>query len=376
MKIAINCCYYGETSGGIKEYIFNLITNITKLNEHCDIICYVSKDDEYYWHKTMPKDIKYKVIPFKRNEKILKALLENRYWKQEVEKEKFDLFHSPFFHIPGSISCKKVITVHDLRFIRFPYSYPLLRRLYLKFKVKRSVKTCDHIISISNFTKEELINAFGINKGKITVIHEAVNRDKFNLQDGKSDFLERHNLIENKYILTVGHLEPRKNYNRLIKAFNEVKKINQDIQLVIIGKKNYRFNDTISLIDKAESVRYLDFVSDQDLIDAYKYCKFFVFPSYYEGFGFPPLEAACLGKPSVVSNRSSIPEVCNDGALYFDPFNVKDIADKLIQMISSDKLLGEFKELAIKNLECFSWEKNAKETLKIYNQIAGRNEEN
>ncbi|MBN1214460.1 MAG: hypothetical protein JXA99_03355, partial [Candidatus Lokiarchaeota archaeon] len=140
MKIALNCCYYGRTSGGIKEYIYNLVTNIIKILPPDQLIFYISPDDEEYWKETIPIDLSYKKIPFKRENKIRRAILEKYFWNYELIQEKFDLFHSPFFHVPLRLNCKKIMTVHDLRFRKFPESYPFKRRLYLQYKVLQSLK--------------------------------------------------------------------------------------------------------------------------------------------------------------------------------------------------------------------------------------------
>jgi glycosyltransferase involved in cell wall biosynthesis len=372
MKIAVNCCYYGETSGGIKEYIYNLVINLVKIDSVNHYIFYVSVDDINYWKKTMPSDINYKIFPFPRNFKIRRSLLQNNFWKKEEKIEKFDLFHSPFFHLPTTLKCKKVITVHDLRFIHYPHSYPFLRLSYLKYTVKKSIAAADKVISISYSTKNDIINYYGTEEDKIIVVHEAINRNKFSekrIENYNSTILAANQLNSQEYFLSVGHLEPRKNYLKLIKAFLELKQDKMiSEKLVIVGKKNYKFKKVISLIKKTKSVIYLEFVDDLDLLFLYKHAKLFIFPSIYEGFGFPPLEAASFGIPSVVSNVSSMPEVCGDGALYFDPNSIKDIKSKIIMMLDKN-MYKNIQQKAEHNLLRFSWEKNVKETIKIYQNL-------
>ena len=142
-----------------------------------------------------------------------------------------------------------------------------------------------------------------------------------------------------------------------------------DFKLVIVGKKNYKFNSLIKRFKQSESVVYLNFVSFNDLLNLYKCAKLFVFPSLYEGFGFPPLEAAVFGVPSVVSDVASIPEICGEGALYFNPTNKEEMKEKILQLLTDENLYNQYKFKAKKNLERFSWINNAKKTRELYNLV-------
>lgn len=380
MKIAVNCCYYGEKSGGIREYIYNLVVHLVELNKKAEFIFYVSKDDEKYWQKTMPVNLKYKIFPFKRDQKIKRAFLQNYFWKAEEKKEKFDVFHSPFFHVPTAIECPLVMTVHDLRFRRYPQSYPFFRYLYIKYSFKKSIRRCETIITVSEFTKKEIIKYYRIDSKKIQVIHEAINEKQFNLHNiNRSDYdiLREYDIEKDKFILSVGHLEPRKNYLNLFQAYLELKKANRiNCKLVIVGKKNYKFKQELEVIDKEKDIVYLEFVKQKTLLALYDQAVCLVFPSIYEGFGFPPLEAAAMRTPSLVSNASCIPEICGEGALYFDPFDIKDIKNKLDLMVSNKKTRNEIISKATQNLKSYSWEATARKTMNVFHSLIGASNEN
>ncbi len=375
MKIAINCSYFTPRGGGIKEYIYNLVKNIDQIDKKNEYVFYIFKDQESFWLDNFGQSLNYKIIPFKKKQRILTAMFSYHFWKKELKIEKFDIFHSPFFHIPSGITCKTVITVHDLRFERFPKSYQKLRLLYLKYKVPRSLKKADHIISISDFTKNEIIKFYRLPKNKITTIHEAIDLKRFNpkniLQSEENEILKKMNLTKNNFFLSVGHIEPRKNYERLIKAFIEFKKLKKNnYKLVIVGKKNLNYKNVIKLIEENNlNILYNNYVSEKELITLYKNAYIFVFPSYYEGFGFPPLEAATLGTPSIASNLSSIPEIAGKGALYFDPFNIEDIKNKMYKVTTNIDIYNNLKKYSKENLKRFSWKKNITETIKIYDKI-------
>lgn len=371
MKIAINCCYYGRTSGGIKEYIYNLVTNVTKIDKRNEYLFYISPDDELFWQETIPKELNYKIFPFYRHEKVKRALLQKAFWQKEYTDEKFDVFHSPFFHVPNIHGCKLIMTVHDLRFRRYPQSYTFSRRIFIYFAFKRSLNYVDHIITVSEFTKNEILKYYKYNKKRITHIHEAIDFTRYNsTKELESDSLTKFDLTPKKYVLTVGHLEPRKNYPLLIDAwdkFNE--ESNLKLKLVIVGKRNYKYSDIIDKINKSNTVTYLDFVSFKDLLTLYKFAKLFIFPSLYEGFGFPPLEAAVFKVPSVVSNVASIPEICGKGAVYFDPLNRNDIINKLRFLLNEKSNYNKYVNLAKENLHRFDWKENAKQTIEIYSKV-------
>lgn len=374
MKIAINAAFYQPKGGGIKEYIDNLLINLSKLSSEHQFIVYVLQDQFEYAKNNLPDKFKIKRIPFKSGSKwnrIKRSLFERRFWLKEEKDENIDLFHSPFFHAPKLKRAKTLLTVHDLRLYRFPETYEFFRYQFLKRKVIDSIKRADHIISISNFTKDEMVQLCNVSPQKITVIHEAINRDRFSTK-GLVEPTELPDSIKTSpFLLTVGHMEPRKNYDRLLNSFIKLKNksVFKDLQLVIVGKKDHSFKETLNKIETTPDVHYLNFVSGNSLIWLYKNASLFVFPSYYEGFGFPPLEAAALDTVSAVSKISSIPEVCGDAAFYFDPYDEEEMS----KVIENALLDPEVKDAMLKKvrqrLNDFSWEKNAAETLEVYKNL-------
>ncbi|WP_445736992.1 glycosyltransferase family 4 protein [Mariniflexile sp.] len=372
MKIAINCSFYFPKGGGIKEYIFNLVINLNEILKKQDsVICYISKDQEKYWVETMPSNIIYKLTPFTSKQPIKRSLLESFFWLKEEKKEQFDVFHSPFFHAPKLKRIPIILTVHDMRFKKYPETYGFLRLKYLEYAVVKSVKTSKSIIAISNFTKGELMSEYNINENKITVIHEAVNKENFNINSVKfTQKLKDKGIKKDNYLLCVGHVEPRKNYERLIIAFDKlVDKKNIDKKLVIVGKENFKVEPTMKLINQSDNVVYLGWVDFGELLWLYQNCLFHVFPSYYEGFGFPILEAAIFSKMTVGSNAASIPEIAGDGGIYFDPFSINSIYNNLVNVIEDESLLNEKIEKTRKNLNNYSWNKNAQKTYELYKSI-------
>lgn len=381
MKIAINCAFYQPKGGGIKEYIFNLIENLNGvIPNDWVVVIYVLQDYYEYAINTLNTKFKIKKIPFKGKglmNTIIRSTFEDFFWRKEEKKEAWDIFHSPFFHAPKLSRTKLILTVHDMRFYRYPETYTFLRYIFLRSAVKSSVKRADKIISISQFTKNELISAYAIPQEKLCVIHEAINPSHFSINGNLTTDEEK--LIDiikkSKFILTVGHLEPRKNYKRLIQAVSLLNEnLSEKIKLVIVGKLGHDYQETLELIDKTDEVVYFNFVSQNLLNWLYAHATLFVFPSIYEGFGFPPLEAAIHGTISAVSQSSSIPEICGSAAIYFDAFSEVDISNKIREGIFNKQLRLSIRKELPNQLKKFSWMKNAAETMQLYELVYNKTE--
>ncbi|MBR1923150.1 MAG: glycosyltransferase family 4 protein [Paludibacteraceae bacterium] len=375
ITIAFNASFLQPKGGGISEYIYNIITHLRQQDTQNRYIVYVLQDMEDYAREKLPKDTRIKVIPYASNYLgvIRRSLFSQRFWYEEERKEGFDIFHSPFFHAPKFKHARVILTVHDLRLYRFPSTYALPRLIYLYFVVRRSIRRADKIISISQFTKDEIISTCGVQADKITVIHEAINRDDFSEKRILPEDIAPSvtTLADIPFILSVGHLEPRKNYERLIEAFLQLKQRagTERIRLVIVGKKAHHYKTVIKMIEENEDVVYLDFVSRSTLLWLYSHASLFAFPSFYEGFGFPPLEAACFDTISAVSNQSCIPEICGEAALYYNPFDTCQMAEQMYEgLFNEDVIAQQHKSLSV-NLDRFSWEKNAKQTIETYQQL-------
>lgn len=372
LTIAINASFLQPKGGGISEYIYNLITNLCNIDKENTYIVYVLKDFEAYAKQILPASLRLKVIPWDSSfiNVICRSLFSQQFWYNEEKLEQFDIFHSPFFHAPKFKHAKVILTVHDLRLYRYPTTYTLPRFLYLYFAVRNSIRRANHIISISQFTKNEIVDTCHVDPNKITIIHEAINRKDFSIESIiPVDLAPETKLLEHiPFILSVGHIEPRKNYERLITAFISLKQRpnTEKLKLVIVGKKAHHFKHTMQLIETNKDVIYLNFVSRSTLLWLYKNASLFAFPSFYEGFGFPPLEAACFGTISAVSNHSCIPEICGNAAIYFNPFDVKGMSNALYDGLYNEVVISQQKQLIEQNLNRFSWKKNAEQTVNIY----------
>lgn len=373
MKIAINCQFCApKRGGGIKEYIVSLTNQLEKVDQQNEYVLYVMEDQLEYAKTQLPTRFKLKPIPYRKNyiSKVKRSLFAQRFWTEEEKEEAFDVFHSPFFHAPKMRKARIVMTVHDLRLYRYPETYSFLRYQFLKRAVKESIDRVDQIIAISQFTKDEIIDTCGVSPDKVTVIPEAINRSFFNADVIKDYSLpqEYAYLKDCRFLFCLSQIEPRKNHARLIKAFSAIKAMGgfDDLRLVLAGRKLLNARPVLKLIAETPDVVYLDYVPTEMMLWLYRNASLFVYPSYYEGFGFPPLEAASLGTVSAVGNLSSVPEVCGDCAFYFDPYDVSDMSKVIAAALKDESLIQEKKARLESQLNKFSWEKNAIETIKVY----------
>ena len=242
----------------------------------------------------------------------------------------------------------KVVTIHDVAYKLFPENFSLPFRTYYNFLVPRILQSSRKIITVSNFSKREILKHYKIEENKVDVIYNAVSKE---FTPSKKENYE-------KYILGVSSQSKHKNFDMLIKSFNKIK--DKDLKLYIIGEKNRNLNNILTKEHKLNSdVIFTGRVSDQELAELYSNAVCFVFPSLYEGFGIPPLEAMACGCPIAVSNVASLPEVCRDAALYFDPLDMEDIAAKILKVVQNNDMKKTLIRKGFNQVKKYSWEKSA-----------------
>ena len=278
-----------------------------------------------------------------------------------------DVFHSPNFQMPPTRKASRVVTVHDLVFLRYPeMAIPSSLRHY-RPRIKYYLNRSDLIIAVSNATASDIVSYLNINENKIEVVHQGTvtisksSPEEINLMRSKFG-------IEGDYILFVGCIEPRKNLVRLFKAF-EISGLSSHFQLILAGLKGWHTDELFQLrrsLKCSDKIKWLNYVSDSELASLYSAASFFVYPSIYEGFGLPILEAMSAGCPVLTSSVSSMPEVAGDAALYVDPGNVESIAEGLQQLANDTALRTKLSEMGYKRVEMFKWENTADKMIEVY----------
>jgi glycosyltransferase involved in cell wall biosynthesis len=291
-----------------------------------------------------------------------------------LKKQSLDIFHSPHFIFPLFLSCSSVVTIHDLIPLVFPSSMPSkLGRFYYQKVNSKVAKKTKIIIAVSNSTKKDLLEQFDVPEEKIRVIYNGV-AESFDVIENETllDEVKKKYKIRSKVLLSVGNPKPHKDWLGLIEAFARLGSEAQDYQLVLVGSRDPRYPKIDQLIKKLhleDRVVITGFVKESDMPLLYNSADVFIFPSLYEGFGLPVLEAMACGTPVLCSNFSSLPEVAGDATLMFDPNDKNSLIEGIENLLSDEKLKKDLSEKGLKRAKLFSWEKTAQQTLEVYREI-------
>jgi len=373
-RVGINAIVLNSESGGLGIYLRNLIDYLSEVGHEFEPRIFLSKDA----YQNSVVGIKNGIV---RPLNILSDKPKNRIlrepfiWPRALSDNKIDLFHSTLSYIPFGVNVPSIITIHDLGFFHFPDNYTRLRRIFLEKMITRSVEKAMKILAVSAFTKEDIINTFGIKPEKVSVIYEGIDAEEFQRKYSKVDLeiIKRKYKLPEKYILSVGHLEPRKNYLRLIEAFDLLKRKYQvPHKLVIVGRENWKFTSIYDLTQRLglkDLVLFTKFVDEKDLPALYQSADVFVAPSIFEGFGFTPLESMAAGTPVAASNATSIPEVVGDAALFFNPNDRNEIAEKTYELIIDKDLQDTLIDKGYDNIKRFRWHECCTRTASEYQNI-------
>ncbi|MFL7839095.1 MAG: glycosyltransferase family 4 protein [Candidatus Promineifilaceae bacterium] len=287
---------------------------------------------------------------------------------------RLDLFHSPDFVLPPiSGDIPTLLTVHDLSFIHFPDTFPPVLVNYLNRVVPWSVSRAAHVLADSNSTKMDLMEQWAVPEDKITVLYSGVNQDYQPVKDPLLlDKVKKiYDLGDAPYLLSVGTIQPRKNYQMLIQAFASIAG-SYPHNLFIAGGKGWLEDNMMAEAARqgiADRVRFLGFIADEHLPALYSAASLFLFPSLYEGFGLPVLEAMACGVPAVISNSSSLPEVGGEAALHLDPRQPEAWSEGMDRVLSDPGLAAAMVDAGFEQVQRFSWEKSAQELLDIYDSL-------
>lgn len=373
MRIAIDIRTINKPRSGVGYYVTNLIHEFQKI-DHENSYCLISNNGAYESEfKTQPNFENHRTWISNENH-VVGDLWESFFLPRLLKKKNVDVFHGPAFMIPLRFTdLKTVVTIHDIVAFIKPETVPLKYALYMRFLIKLVVDKADKVITPSESTKKDLIERLGVPEEKVEVVYEAVSRHftPVNGFYGQVDVKKKYG-IRDRYMLFVGNLEPRKNLIRLMKAFELArKKLGSDFQLVICGKKGWLYKDilqTYNEVNKGDII-LTNYVGDEDLVNLYRNADMFVFPTLYEGFGLPVLEAMGCGAPVVTSNVASLPEITGDAAVLIDPLDVWQISEAMVKVALSDSLRRDLRKKGIDQAAKFCWSKTATGTLDVYRSV-------
>jgi glycosyltransferase involved in cell wall biosynthesis len=291
----------------------------------------------------------------------------------EINRLGLDLLHSPDFIPPMHRNCRSVITIHDLAFLLYPH---FLTRESARYygQIDQAVGSTDHIIAVSHSTKQDIIRLLGVSERKITVIHEAANEIYRPIDEQTARrFVAENYGIDCDYILFVSTVEPRKNLPTLLQAYRKLRDgYKREEKLVLAGQRGWLAEQVFATVEELElsdDVHFLGRVSSESLLHLYNAARLLVHPSFYEGFGLPPLEAMTCGTPVVASKVSSLPEVVGDAAVLIDPNDVDELTVAIHRLLTDKGYYDCMAAKGFKRAAKFSWQRAAKETLAVYHRV-------
>lgn len=282
-----------------------------------------------------------------------------------------DIFHSPNYKVIPVHRSKLVVTVHDLVVLKYP-QYQFITRVRNIGGWLRKLRRADAVVAVSENTRRDILELLDVPPEKVHVIYQGYNADLFrpDLPQQEVERVLQHYLLRVPYLLYLGTLEPRKNLVRLIQAFHLLRRRSRNtISLILAGQKGWLYDDIFAEILRLglhDSVKYLGYVADEDLPGLIKGARALAYPSLYEGFGLPPLEAMAMGTPVLTSNVASLPEVVGEAALQVNPEDVEAIAAGLERLCDDEALRQELKKKGWQRAQLFSWDKAAQQTMELY----------
>ena len=358
---------------GIEEYTINLLSRLFLLGREHQFKLF------YNAFSQQPLEFNWEELP---NVKIYRFHFPNRFVLDPLAKffrmpkidallGGVDIFFSSHFLL-GETNCPKILTFHDLSFEYFPEFFSAQKRLWHSFvNPRQRAREARGIIAVSGSTKNDLIDLYGIEERKIKTIYSGVaeNFQRLEIKDGELEIRKKYGLPP-KFILYFGTIEPRKNLEGLIGAYEIFRRKNPDLNhaLVLAGAPGWLCQKIFSAASRStfkKDIVFTGFVEPQDKSALYNLASLFVFPSLFEGFGFPPLEAMACGVPTIASFTSSFPEVIDDGALLVDPYNLGELAWAMAEVLRDENLREDLIFKGFGRARNFSWDKCARETLEF-----------
>ncbi len=379
MRIGIDCrTILNPQSGeraGVGHYVDGLVTALIDHYPEDEFVLYFDYRARDISGFARP-NVRVKHFPFSQYGKYLSFGYSHMLITAYLLKEGLDVLHVPAGSIPFTYPKKVVYTVHDLAIFKHPEWFPssFISRNVL---VPQTIRKADAIVAVSSSTARDLKHLFNVPQKKVSIIHHGYDVKKIPLKRRAQETIEKFKLPK-RFLFFVGTIEPRKNVEVLLQAFMHLRETQpnlEDVALVIAGQLGYhgdKVMQTIMALKAKRAIRYLGYVTHNEKVELMRHASAFVFPSMYEGFGLPVLEAMALGTPVITSKVSSMPEIAGRAALFVDPSSPKDIARAMREVLTKDGVAKRLHELGPKQAAQFSWQHCAEETMAVYRRVAGK----
>jgi glycosyltransferase involved in cell wall biosynthesis len=373
MRIGIDAHAIGARQGGNETYITNLIKSLAEIDgDNLYTIYLADAGAAAQWREsftTRYKNFSLRLLPPPTPLVRVPVYLTYELFRRPVDVLHVQYTAPPFCRVPV------VVTIHDLAFERMPETFTRRGSFQLKLTVRRTAKKAARVATVSEYSRQDLLDIYKLPPEKVVVTYNGV-ESSFNPRPSvpnEAEEVRRRFGVSRDFLLAVGSLQPRKNLVRLIRAYARLRSERQDFrpQLVIVGRKLWLASEIFDEVKRhpwADDVILTGYVADEDLPALYRAARAFVYPSLFEGFGLPPLEAMACGTPVVTSDVSSLPEITGDAALLIDPNDERALASALIEVVNNDRLRAELREKGIAQAMKFTWRDAAEKTLRLYQE--------
>ena len=374
MRVLIDCTGIARNKAGVGVYAKNLIDELTRLPHGTQYFLLVQDDDPELDFSARPCVTVIKVRARIFRKLPLRFLLEQIFLPCLLVIHRIDVLHSLHYSFPLiRFGTKQVVTLHDMTFFNMPQAHEKVKVVYFRFFIRADVRFADKVIFVSHSALADCTTRLGALRGTSAVIHhgksEAFHAD---LSASEIQRIREKYGLHAEFILFVGTIEPRKNLSRLVSAFASVCLRHSGLLLVIAGMKGWMYNDLMKMVetlDLQSRVIFTGFIPEEEKPFLIAAAKVFAYPSLYEGFGIPVLEALACGIPTVTSNISSLPEVAGEAALTIDPYNVAELSSALEKLISDEPLRQRLRREALTQAAKFTWTRTAIMTREAYDDV-------
>jgi glycosyltransferase involved in cell wall biosynthesis len=355
---------------GIGTYIRNLLRHLSRIDRENEYVL-LCHDSDMGVASTLGENFRAVLEPAANY-----SVKEQFHIPLVLMREKPDVFHAPHYVLPVAVRSRSVVTIHDCIHLMFPQYLPnRAAYAYARGAMWSAAKRSDRILTVSEASKRDILHFFNVPPEKIAVVYNGID-ERFWIQPSTEEIArvrERFQL-DHGFVLYAGTIKPHKNLVRLIEAFAALRKGEfEELKLLIIGdeiSKLPALRRAVHIHKLHKHVRFLGFLPDETLAALYRLAAVFVFPSLYEGFGLPPLEAMASGTPVVTSNVSSLPEVAGDAAILVDPYDVSSIVDGVRRVLTDPLMADELRKKGLARARDFSWERSVARTHDIYRLVA------
>lgn len=354
---------------GVGTYVRNLVRQLARIDQDTDYILLCRRED---CHLATELGDNFRAVTEWAGQYSVAEHLSVPF---NLVRTQAQLFHAPHYVLPALTPCRSIVTIHDCIHLMFPQYLPYRHaQIYARAALWNAASRASRILTVSEASKLDILRFCRIPEDRVTVIYNAID-ERFTVKPPPEEIVrvrERYQL-QGRFIMYSGNVKPHKNLERLIEAFMLLRQDGlKDLKLLITGSEISRYatlRHAVHRYNLHKHVRFLGYQSEDTLAVLYRLAAVFVFPSLYEGFGLPPLEAMASGTPVVVSNVSSLPEVVGDAGILINPYDTAEIADGIRRVLADSSLAAELSAKGLTRAQTFSWEASVKRVHKIYQEV-------